>query len=109
MATVIVPTRGDIGAYNFRVILDGDTFDLRVLHNAREDIWYLDIRDSSGVAIKDGLKLVSQMPVTARIVDDRRPQGELLALDTTGLDVDAAFDELGSRVLLVYEEAATVP
>lgn len=109
MATLVIPTRGDIGAYFFRITLDLEVFSLSFQFNDREGRWYMSIADQAGNPVRSGLKLVSNFPVTARIADPAGPNGEIMALDTTGQGLDAAFADLGSRVLVTYEEEATLP
>ena len=107
MSTLRLPAAPEgTGVYVYRVTLEQSVYELRLVHNAREDRWYLDIRDAEGSPIRLGLKLISQWPVTARIADSRRPPGEILVLDTTGQDYDGGLNDLLERLAFVYEESA---
>lgn len=109
MATRIIPTRGDLGAYFFQIELDRIVFTLAFQFNQREGFWYFNILDIDGVPVRTGIKVISNFPLTRLITIQSRPPGEIIALDTTGQGVEATLESLGSEVLLAYEEAASVP
>jgi len=109
MATRIIPTRGDIGAYFFQVELDKKVFGLAFQFNAREGNWYFDLQDALGNRIRSGVKVVSGFPFLQRVTNLNRPPGEVIAIDTTGNDLDPDLADLGSKVLLAYEEEVSLP
>lgn len=99
----ILPLTPGIAAYRVATALGdvGYVFDLRWNH--RDECWYLDAYAEDGVtAIFHGVKVVLGAHL-GRI--HRHPlvaDGALVAFDTSGQFRDATFDDLGSRVLLVY-------
>ena len=102
----IIPTRTDLESYQEQVALDGATYTLGLQWNVRDESWYLSLADEAG-PIVSGLRVVADTPLLQFVAHARRPPGELLALDTSGVGLDPQLGELGARVLLCYLEAAT--
>lgn len=88
--------------YDFSVQLDGVTFVLTFQWNAREACWYFDLADIAGNPLLSGRRVVLNMPLLARFRQATLPNGDLMAVDTTGLNIDAGLTDLGDRVLLLY-------
>ena len=109
--TVDIPTdaTGLLSFYSQVTTLDGSDFNLRFEWNSREQDWYIAIADQDDVAIVGFQKLVPEWRLLRRIVDPRRPPGELFLFDVSGKGLKPGFTELGTRCLLVYVEAADVP
>jgi hypothetical protein len=72
--------------------------------NAREAAWYFDLADQDEVPIATSRKVTVGFPLITRCVDDRRPEGMLMAIDSSGQNGDPGLDDFGSRVKLVYFE-----
>ena len=101
--SVTLPTRTDgYPAYDFAVELDGALFSFAMRWNDRDAAWYMSIADSLGVLIVSGVRVVPGWDLLRRSVDPRRPQGAIVAVDTTGGGMPGLTD-LGARVLLVYD------
>ena len=110
MATLVIPTRTDgCPDYTFTIGLDGDTYRLRLLWQERSTSWYMDIQEVDGTPILSTRRLVLGLPLTFRYKDTRLPPGEFELQDTTAQDEEAGLFDLGSRVLLLYTEAADIP
>lgn len=108
MATRIIPASTELSHYTMQVELDRVLFLLTFRWNEREGYWYLSIADSNGVDVATGIKIVINTPLLRRCVSAGRPTGELIALDAaTNTSGDPGLNELGGRVVLVYEEAAS--
>jgi hypothetical protein len=106
MATVTIPTRTDgIQRYSLRCQLGTRYFTLEFRWNARDQSWGFVISDAAGNVLAARKVLVS-MPLSIHQVDDRMPDGEFIAVDTTGKDQDPGLTELGGRVLLTFTDAA---
>ncbi|MBK6532609.1 MAG: hypothetical protein IPN17_28235 [Deltaproteobacteria bacterium] len=87
--------------------LDGVNFVLTFDWNQRMGRWALSLADSRGVAIRSGMILNVDVPLLRGVVDTRRPRGELVVMDASGVgDLDPGFSDLGSRFLLLYLDAA---
>jgi hypothetical protein len=108
MSTLKIPTPPDgVFSYIYRINLDGDFYRFQWRWNLRDLSWYLDVGDERGNATVRNLRLV--------IGDDlfephkglgagQCPQGSLRVVDTSGTYVEADRDELGTRVLIFYDE-----
>jgi len=110
MAVRAISTETDStrGNYTQRTVLDGREYLLRLRWNERSEKWYLSIYDQDESPIYEGIKVVVNFPLLgARIVDERRPPGELMALDPSS-DRDPGLYDLGSRVVLCYVDAADI-
>jgi hypothetical protein len=109
MAALPLPTKTDgTQRYTMRIVLDGSTFLLEFAWNARDASWYIQVSDANA-----NLLLVRRIAVGTGLL--RRfqtlslPRGELLAIDTSGKDIDPGLADLGDRVQLLYIPAADVP
>lgn len=111
-----IPNRTDLTAYTERVLLDGVSYDLEFLWNDRDNSWNMTVYDSATAVNTDGSRdaIVAGIPVHVgwpllrQYVVTNKPAGEIVALDTSGKDLDPGVNELGSRVVLVYLTAAEV-
>lgn len=106
-----LPLRPSIGQYEFTTVLGGLPFLIGVRWNARAAKWIMDIYTVTREPIRVGIAIVLGAWLGRRCVDERFPPGIMIASDTTGEDVDATFDDLGTRVVVdfytfdEYEEA----
>lgn len=103
----VIPTQAT-ALYSQQTSLEGRAYSLTFAWNGRDGHWYLDISDEAGVPISVGLRVTVSTDLLARCLDPRRPPGMLVAQDTTDTDLDPSFDELGTRVQLLYFTAAEV-
>jgi hypothetical protein len=86
--------------------LEGVTYYFDFQWNFREEAWFMSILDADLDPILSGRRIVLNFPLL-RLVDERRPPGQILALAETGGE-DPGYDELGSRVKLYYLTAEEV-
>lgn len=113
MAVVVPILRGvdDAGYFDLQATLDGVTYTLEFRWNVRLGAWFMNVLDAEGVEPRlIGVRLVADYPLAQNIVD-RDPPGYFLAVDTgaaAGFGVDPGFDDLGSRVQLVYVPEAEI-
>lgn len=103
MAVLIIPTRGDIGAYFFKVELEGVVYKLSFQFNDREKHWYLDIDAADGQPIRTGIKLIANFPLLRTLIKQSRMPGELILVNSQS-DADPDLQDLGSKSLLAYIE-----
>lgn len=104
MTTWVLPTRTDLDHYSEQVVLDDVTYTLDLRWNRRAERWFLAISDADG-PIVSGMKVIVDRPLLTHVGSSRKPPGVLMALDTSGAGEDPGIDELGDRVLLMYDEA----
>jgi hypothetical protein len=86
--------------------LDGETFNFAFHWNERESSFYVDISDVDNVPIISDRKIVADWPLLARVVDERRPLGEIYCVDLVGTGEPPSLDELNKRIVLLYFDAA---
>lgn len=106
MAVVIIPTRTDIGNYDFDISLDAVVFRISFLFNSRENFWYFNLFDSTGTAIRSGVKVVLGIPLLRLMAQISRPLGEPIAIAPTDDAIEAGLEDLGGRVLLAYVQGS---
>lgn len=89
-----------------RVTLDGAVFQLYVRYNSRAGMWRMDVQDDAGTTLAAGLSLRNAgMPATGCVLgQEGMPEGLLLAVPVTDAGTDANLEELGARVLLMYQQ-----
>lgn len=104
----IVPVITDQVLYQQVTTLDGVDFVLTFALNLRDSYWYVDVADQDGVPIATGIKIVVNWDLLRRCIDERRPKGQLIAIDTTGQGLDPGPDDFGTRVQLLYLSEAEV-
>jgi hypothetical protein len=89
--------------------LDGREYVIRQTWNARDESHSLSFYLTDGTPLALGRKVCLGVPILRGEVDDRLPPGMLLAVDSTGKDVEPGIDELGGdRVKVLYYDAAEV-
>jgi hypothetical protein len=103
-----IPTRTD-PRYSIEVELDGTNFVLEFEWNDRATSWFLDVLNEARERLLTGVRIVVGFPLIARYRDSRLPKGDLSAVDTSGLGLDPALEDLGDRVLLVYTPFDEIP
>lgn len=108
MAIFRIPLPTGVPHFVLQTQLDGETFELRIHWNEREEAWYLEIADVDGVTIVASRKLVADWSLMHRVADARKPLGELLVVDLTGEGVDPGLNDLGERVELNYADEAEI-
>lgn len=104
--SLTLPVHSDEPHYTFQVELDGATYGFEFLWNPICPGWVLSIYTGDDQPILTGLRVVVDWPLTGRFADSRLFPGALMAVDTTGQQLDPARDDFGSRVLLRYFTAA---
>jgi hypothetical protein len=104
MATLTIPVRSDIKAYDFQINLDGIVFILEFGFNTRANRWYMSIYDQSEDLILGDIPLLTDTLFLDQYVDDRLPPGEFLLLDETGEGKNPGPEDLGNDVKMLYRE-----
>jgi hypothetical protein len=82
------------------VPLDGATFRISFRWNDRSG-WYYAIHDTAGVSVVGPRRLALGINMLKGVVSANRPRGRLVCLSSSG-DEEAALEDLGGRVALVY-------
>jgi hypothetical protein len=108
MAILTIPTSTTLANYRFSIELDEVVFELVFSFNPRDDHWYFDLYDETGTLLRAGLKAVTGTPLLRLIKSIDRPDGEILAVDPTGDDLEAGLTDLGDAVTLTYVEEVSL-
>jgi hypothetical protein len=91
-----------IANYDFATVLGGTTYVFNVYWNARDAAWYLDLLAEDETPIRHGVKILLGSPLGRRSASPLFPAGVLLASDLSGENLDATFDDLGTRVVVYF-------
>jgi hypothetical protein len=92
----------------FTVTLDGETFEVRLLWNARAGGWFLSLLDAEGTRIATGRKVTTDHPLLLRDTLPGMPAGYLWLVDMTGRGEEAGLRDLGRRHRLAYIEGESL-
>lgn len=103
MADFIIPTRQDSEDYEVEVELSGTPFLLRFTWNYRSEFWYVTISDTDGNVVAGNRKITVGTPLLYGVPGTDKPDGELIAIDTSGAGQEAGLEDLGDRVLLFWD------
>lgn len=106
MSTLVLPIDSEAPSYEFSCTLEGRTYTFDLTWNERSGAWFLSVRDTDGVDLVAGRRVVLGANLLGRSANAALPPGVLLAIDTSGTDTDAGPDDLGARVKLLYIESA---
>jgi hypothetical protein len=94
-----IPIVAGAPSQDFRIVLNGISYNMRARWNSRASFWTLDIADEKnndivdGIALKAGVDLLD--PYNLGI-------GGFFIYDTTESSIEATLDNIGSDVALVY-------
>jgi hypothetical protein len=108
MASVELPIDPTMPDQKFYSQLEGELFNFRVRWNDRAGMWFLSIGDAAGTIVS-GRGVILGASLLRRFTDRRLPKGDLIVIDTSGKNVDAGIDDLGTRVKIIYVDSASLP
>jgi hypothetical protein len=106
MATIIIPARADLPAYEFRFDLDDEVFTLSFRFNSRMSKWIMDIKTQDGTPLRMGIPLLTAVKLLNEQRPSTYPKGNFLMMHETGLYIDSEREELGQIIKLYYQEAS---
>lgn len=91
--------------FTFACELEGVSYTFTFRWNDRDSAWFMEIGDGAGLALISGLRIVINILLLKALrggVSGDLPPGDFIAIDTTGREEDAAFEDLGRRVQILY-------
>jgi len=103
MSIAILPIDADAAAYTVDVSLSGSIYRLHVKWNTRAANWSLGIGLTDGTMIAAAL-ILPDWQLFRQINDERMPPGRLIAIDQSGAGEPPSRFDLGSRVVVVYDD-----
>jgi hypothetical protein len=86
----------------FRADLDDREYLFRFHYLERFDSWIMDLLDVAGAPIIEGLPVVLDKPLLSQVVDERRPDGDLMFVQLGNDDVPPGFVGFASKYILYY-------
>ena len=100
----MIPFTPSDNNYRLSVSLGDTKYLFDVYWNARDLAWYFDLLQDDETPIAYGIKVVLGVSggLGARSQDPFFTQHRLTAIDTSGQDIDAAYDDLGARIVVVH-------
>lgn len=98
----ILPFVPSVESYGFTTQLGDTQLGFDVSWNERDSAWYMDVFTDDGDLLRSSLKIVLGTLIGRREVDPRWPRGVLVAIDSTKQGLDAGFDDLGTRVQVMF-------
>lgn len=102
---ITVPIFLDTPLFTERVTLSGSDYVLTFDWNGRAERWFFSLADIDGNVIAGAQKIVIGTDLLRHMRwNDAIPTGTLFALDTQNNDAAPLLNELGRRVLLVYDD-----
>lgn len=104
MAQFVIPVDGADGHYDLDVELGGTVYTLTLAWNTRAEHWTIAIAEFQGDTIVSGEVIRADWGLFKRHHDERLPSGTLMAIDMSDEGRDPTEDDLGVRVLLVYDD-----
>lgn len=95
---------GGVPLYTFRSPdLDGREYQITMDWSPRDGRWFLTLADQDGEVLQGSVRVVADWPLTKLLIDERRPQGILMARDSSGRGIDPGYEDFSNgRCDLVY-------
>lgn len=105
MAILKIPVSSE-GFFSEKISLGGKLLNLEFRFNERENLWHMNILDSSNNMLLAGRAVVSSLSLTHRFINriEGLPSGTICAVDTTGEYRNADEDTFGGDVPMIYVE-----
>lgn len=101
-----IPFQPSIGVYRFGCAILGRQYIFDVRWNARdndgEGAWYFDVLEIDQTPILRGVKIVLGAYMGRSSNHRLFREGVLVAADLSGQEREASFDDLGTRVSIIY-------
>lgn len=109
MATLTIPVRSDVKAYQFQMDLEGIIYTLDFGFNTRSGRWYMSIYNQTAETLLIGdIPILINIPLHDQYIDVDLPPGRFIAIDETGQNKEATVNNFGTEIKLFYEESENV-
>ena len=105
MATLVIPVRNDLPAYEFRIDLESVTYTMRFRYNLRMQRWIMDLADGDGEDIIAGIPILINLDLLRQYSRSNLPPGTLFCVDYSGEEQNPDRERFGDSALLLYEES----
>lgn len=105
MALLKLPIQNDIGDFNFKISLDGDSFFFFFQYDARDDSWFISISDADEITLVEGIKMVVDVNLFGQFGHLDIPQGNLFCSNSENPNTEPNIENFGNNIQLFYDEA----
>ena len=106
MATIELPVRSDLPAFEFTLDLEEALYTLAFRWNDRKERWLMDIKDSNGADLLMGIVLLTDVNITDPYIIEGLPPGRFFVIDESGAGKNPGINDLGNDVKVFYLESA---
>ena len=106
MAYEVLPLDAAQPAYTVDVGFGGVLYRLALQVNTRGGYWTMGIYTTADEAIVEGIRIVTDWELLGQYSDSRLPPGRLFSVDLNEDGSEPTVDDLGSRLLVVYDDGA---
>lgn len=96
----VIPFRPSDNNYRLTVPFDNIPTLIDTRWSARDEAWYIDFREEDETPIMLGVKIVLGVNLARQSTNPFFRTQMFVPFDTSGTDVEAGFDDLGSRVIV---------
>lgn len=104
---IVLPIEPNGAHFAFKSNVEGVVLGFEFKWNDRDSLWRMSIFDGEGQPIRYGIAVVLNRPLLGgNFRPNGLPAGSWVAIDTSGQDKEATFDDLGSRVLVTFTPLA---
>lgn len=103
-----LPLVPSIGDYTFGTTLDGTQYGFRARWNDRDNSWYLDVARQDLTPIASGMRVVLGANLGCTSTDPFFQTYALTPIDLSNQYLDAGYDDLGTRVVVVVKSVTDV-
>ncbi len=101
---VRLPFPPSLNNYRMQVSLRNQPYLFDVRWNDRDGAWYFDLRQDDETLILGGIKVVLGGTIGHSSTHPFFQARSLTVIDTSGVGVDAGYDDLGGRIQIVVFE-----
>ena len=107
---VQLPINGEKSPFfSFSTELDGVSYGFEFRWNTRAEQWLMSLFDGAGQPVAIGLRVVVNIPLLFRYrALAGTPNGELVAIDTSGKNKDPSFGDFGISIVVRYLSASEI-
>ena len=105
MATLQLPVRSDIPAYQFSIDLESVNYNFNFRYNTRLNRWFMNILDTEENVLLSGVKVLINFDLTYKYRYKDIPPGSFFCIDETGANQNPEREDLGNTHKLLYVEA----
>lgn len=102
MPFIDIPVIPSEANYRFGVAIEDASYLVDMRWNSRDEAWYMDWFTVDEEVVALNLKVLLGVYIGRRYPLPPFSQGVLVAVDTSGDQVEAKFDDMGTRVVLRY-------